>query len=167
MVGDEMTDIFSLLEFEEGFSEKPYYCSEGYPTVGFGIRIGPKGAALSNYTFTLPRTAAEVWTRCYMDEMVARLVRYPHLNAALMALESKSTGALYSDPRCCVLLSMCYQMGEKGVADFVNTLKFMHDGNYVKAAVNMLASKWARQTPNRAGRHAKQMQTGQWAAEYK
>lgn len=162
-----MTDIFSLLELEEGYSEKPYIDTEGYPTIGFGIKIGPKGAPLSNYTFTLPRTAAEVWTRCYLDQMVARIVRFPHTNNALMALESKMTGPIYSDPRCCVLLSMCYQMGEAGVEQFTNTLAFIQSGDYTKAAVNMLASKWAKQTPTRAARHAKQMQTGLWAVEYK
>ena len=43
-----MSNITSLLQYEEGFREKPYVCSEGYPTVGTGIRIGPKGAAPSN-----------------------------------------------------------------------------------------------------------------------
>lgn len=162
-----MTDIFDLLEHEEGFSEKPYYCSEGYPTVGFGIRLGPKNAPLSNYTFTLPRTAAEVWTRCYLDLMVARIVKFPNVNNALMTLESKATGPLYSDPRSCVLLSMCYQMGEAGVDSFANTMKFIAAGDYTKAAVNMLASKWARQTPNRAARHAEQMRSGKWAPVYK
>lgn len=165
-----MTDIFDLLEFEEGFSEKPYFCSEGYPTVGFGIRIGPYAAPLSNYTFMLPRTVAEVWTRAHLDRMCANIAKkgaFPNLFAALKTLMSGATQATYSDPRCAVLLSMAYQMGEAGLEDFKNTLAFVTKGDFTKAAVNMLASKWAKQTPNRAARHAKQMQTGLWAPEYK
>lgn len=162
-----MTDIFDLLDHEEGFSEKPYYCTERYPTIGFGIKIGPKNAPLSNYTFTLPRTAAEVWTRCYLDRMVLEIARYPVVQKAYAHFCAEATGAPYSDPRTCVLLSMCYQMGVDGVDDFKNTLAFMAAGDYTKAAVNMLASKWAKQTPNRAARHAEQMRSGQWAPVYK
>lgn len=162
-----MTDIYDLFTMEEGWREKPYLCSEGYPTVGFGFKLGPKGAALSNYSFRLPRTAGEVWMRCYLDDMVADIdSSHPAINAALQALASKATASLYNDPRCAVLLSMCYQMGLEGVDAFSNTLKFMQSGDYIKAAINMLASKWSKQSPNRAQRHAKQMQTGQWASEY-
>ena len=61
---------------------------------------------------------------------------------------------------------MCFQMGVDGVDAFRNTLRFMEQGDYTKAATNMLASKWAKQTPVRAERHAKQMRSGQWAPEY-
>lgn len=161
-----MPDIFDLFEKEEGWRDRPYYCSEGYPTVGFGFKIGPKGAPLAHYTFTLPRTAGEVWLRCYLDTMCEQITKFTAVNAALKAMAARGTGSLYADPRCAVLLSMCYQMGVDGVDAFRNTLRFMEQGDYTKAAVNMLASKWAKQTPDRAQRHAKQMQTGQWAPEY-
>ena len=35
-------------------------------------------------------------------------------------------------------------------------------GRYDEAADAMLKSKWATQTPNRAGRLAQQMRTGEW-----
>lgn len=164
-----MTDIFDLLAEEEGWRDKPYIDSEGYPTVGFGFLLGPKGAALSNYTFTLPRTAGEVWMRCILDQMVLKIEtdpRYGLIRGALDKLRSFSkTGTSdYSDPRICVLLSMCYQMGLDGVAKFQNTLGFILAGQFTKAAVNMLASKWATQTPHRAKRHAEQMRSGIWYA---
>lgn len=166
-----MTDIYDLKEFEEGFREKPYYCTEGYPTIGHGFRIGPKGAPLSQYTFKLPRTASEVWVRCYLDDMVLQIETRPQyalIRTALNALRAKALAGVsdYSDPRISVLLSMGYQMGLDGLAQFTNTLSFMVQGDYTKAAVNMLASKWAKQTPNRAARHAEQMRSGNWAPEY-
>lgn len=161
-----MTDIYDLFSTEEGWRDKPYLCSEGYPTVGFGFKIGPKGAPISQYTFTLPRTAGEVWLRCYLDTMVIEIGKFPEVNKTLKHLASIASGSMYNDPRCAVLLSMCYQMGVSGVDAFRNTLRFMQQGDYTKAAVNMLASKWAKQTPNRAQRHAKQLQTGHWASEY-
>ena len=161
-----MTDIYDLLGFEEGWREKPYIDTLGYPTVGFGFVIGPKGAPLANYTFKLPRTAGEVWMRCILDQMCVDTNKYQPVDTALQYLAGRATGSLYNDPRCAVLLSMCYQMGVAGVADFKSTLAFIARGDFTKAAVNMLSSKWATQTPKRAQRHARQMQTGQWAQEY-
>lgn len=40
------TSIIQLIQIEEGYREKAYYCSEGYPTIGTGHKIGPKGAPL-------------------------------------------------------------------------------------------------------------------------
>jgi len=31
-----------MLAKEEGFRAKPYYCSENYPTIGYGEKIGDK-----------------------------------------------------------------------------------------------------------------------------
>lgn len=60
------------------------------------------------------------------------------------------------------LLNMAFQLGVDGLLGFKNTLKMVEDGRYSDAADNMLLSKWAQQTPERAKRMAKQMKTGQW-----
>jgi len=61
-----------------------------------------------------------------------------------------------------VLLNMAFQLGVDGILAFKNTLKEVQDGNYSKASEMMLLSKWATQTPERAKRLAKQMETGEW-----
>ena len=61
---------------------------------------------------------------------------------------------------------MAYQMGIDGLAGFKNTLKNIAAGRWNDAATGMLDSKWAKQTPNRARRHAEQMRTNIWAKEY-
>lgn len=160
-------DIFALMAVEEGFRETPYYDSLNYPTIGIGMRIGPRNAPLSQYQFKMPRTAAEVWVRCHLDELVQDIdtnPRYSQIKQVLQYLRGRATSNDYADARIAVLLSMGYQMGLDGLAKFVNTLKFMGQGDFTKAAVNMLASQWARQTPNRAKRHAEQMKTGVWYA---
>jgi lysozyme len=53
-------------------------------------------------------------------------------------------------------------MGTEGLLKFVNTLAYVRYGKYEEAAEGMLASKWARQTPERAARMAEQMRSGQW-----
>jgi lysozyme len=166
-----MSNAAKLLGFEEGYRDKPYYCTEGFPTAGIGQRLGPRHAPLSQYQFTVPRTVAEVWVRCHLDDMVLRIETDPAYAQIRNVLNYLRTVAYagssdYEDPRIAVLLSMGYQMGLDGLAQFKNTLKFMQQGDFIKAAVNMLASKWAQQTPNRAKRHAEQMRSGKWCKEY-
>jgi lysozyme len=61
-----------------------------------------------------------------------------------------------------VLCNMAFQMGLEGLLGFKNTLRMVMEGKYEHAAENMLLSKWAQQTPNRAKRLSKQMKTGEW-----
>jgi len=66
------------------------------------------------------------------------------------------------DARKGVLLNMAFQMGTAGLLNFKNTLRMIEHGDYDGAAVGMLASKWATQTPERAQRLARQMKEGVW-----
>lgn len=66
------------------------------------------------------------------------------------------------DARKAVLLNMAFQLGIAGLMNFKNTLAKIESGDYEGAAANMLKSKWAEQTPNRAKRMAEQMRTGKW-----
>ena len=66
------------------------------------------------------------------------------------------------DARKAVLLGMAFQMGLSGLMGFRNTLAMVERGDYAGAAGGMLNSLWAKQTPERAQRMAKQMRTGEW-----
>jgi len=168
-----MSDIIKLLAFEEGFSETPYRDSRNYPTVGIGILIGPRNAALSNYTFKMPRVVADLWCRVHVDETAEALATDPDTKAAWAKLCSSANGAPYSDARCAVYLSMAYQMGVGpgvgggGLSGFINTNALIAAGSWATAALNMEKSAWATQTPNRAKRHIEQFRTGVWEKRYK
>ena len=49
-----------------------------------------------------------------------------------------------------VIYEMCYQMGVTGVSKFKKTLAYLENEEFKKASIEMLDSRWARQTPNRA-----------------
>ena len=153
-----MPSITSLLQYEEGFREKPYLCSEGYPTIGTGIRIGPKGAALSNYQFTVPKEVDAVWLQSILNSTMKGMLSNERIAKAMNVLD---------EARAAVLVSMAYQMGVQGLAQFKNTLALIESKHFADAAIAMLQSKWAKQTPNRARRHAEQMRSGLWCPEYK
>lgn len=158
-----MTTIIDLLVFEEGFRDRPYLDSEGYPTVGIGFLLAKTKCTQAElkkyYDFTLPLPAAEAWLRCHLDDLVKDMANHPVIGPAYAA-----TADYYA--RRCVLISMAYQMGLGGLAKFKNTLWHVAKGRFNMASYYMLQSKWAKQTPNRAKRHAAQMGTGKWCEEY-
>ena len=146
-----MSQIIQILNFEEGYRESPYLDTRGYPTVAGGIKIGPKGASLSSYTFTVPKQVGDVWKQVIVDGKVNEMKSRSVINAAL----DKCNPA-----RADVLISMCYQMGTDGLSQFRGTLGSIAKGDFDAAANGMLDSLWAKQTPGRAKRHADVMRTG-------
>jgi lysozyme len=56
-----------------------------------------------------------------------------------------------------LLIEMVFQLGRTGVSKFRNMWKCLSELNYVGASFEMLDSKWAKQTPNRAKSMAEQM----------
>lgn len=146
--------IIKLLQFEEGFKSDPYIDTMGYPTVGTGHRIGPKGADLANYQFFITKEVDAVWLSGIVEMNERTLTQqydwYSKLN----------------DARQAVILSMCYQMGIEGFSNFTGTIKLIKKGYYAKAATEMMDSLWAKQTTARATRQAKVMSTGDFESVY-
>jgi lysozyme len=63
-------------------------------------------------------------------------------------------------PRQDVLVQMAFQMGVRGVLGFHRTLGMLRDRDFEGAAQGLRQSLWARQTPARAERLAKIIETG-------
>jgi lysozyme len=145
--------IEKVLEFEEGYKADPYYCSERYPTIGIGKKIGPKNASLSMYKFTCSREVAYVWLSeelKYIRNSLIKHAWYVNLNS----------------DRQDIIKSMAYQLGMSGLLKFKNMIAALEDKDYEKAAEEALSSKWARQTPERAKRHAEVLRTGKLSSSY-
>ena len=69
-----------------------------------------------------------------------------------------------TDPvRATALLSMCFQIGASGLAQFTTALARVAAGEFDAGADAMLDSLWAAQTPARAMRVAYMMRTGELA----
>lgn len=138
---------YRLLEFEEGFKSKPYYCSEGYPTVGIGWRIGPKGAPLELYEIELDIEQARAILSRKVHKVIKKLNRYQWFTKQ-------------NDSRKAILVSMAFQMGVSGLLKFVNMIRALDVDDYRKASLEAIDSRWYRQTPNRASRHATVIEHG-------
>lgn len=171
-----MTTIIDLIRVEEGWRERPYVCTEGYPTVGYGFKLGPKipvngykpgdsreAACRRLYDFELPRAAGDLWLIELVVARVEQMRAHPRIGPAYDACSSP---AEETSARQAVLISMAFQMGVDGLAEFRQTLLCLQSHDWFQAATQMLKSKWANQTPDRARRHARQIQTGRWDQTY-
>ena len=146
--------LSELIELEEGFRESVYRCSEGYPTIGLGAKIGPKDADLSNYTLTVNRAIAEAMMQKELSHAEVRLAECEWF----LGLDLE---------RSKIIMSMCYQMGVSGVLGFKNMIAAIERKDWARASREALDSKWARQTPERANRHAQVLLTGDFdSVEY-
>ncbi len=70
--------------------------------------------------------------------------------------------AALDEVRQAALINMGFQLGVSGLLEFKRMLASVRDGRYFDAEQNALDSKWAKQTPLRARRVARQIATGEW-----
>ena len=49
-----------------------------------------------------------------------------------------------------VIIEMCYQLGVTGFSKFKKTIAYLQNKQWEDASVEMLDSRWAKQTPERA-----------------
>lgn len=127
----EMLQITS----DEGFRKCSYKDSLGFSTIGFGhlIKRGEKfkGCISLDIAFTLLHED-------YSSALVSVEYLYPWAEGEVKL----------------VLANMSYQLGENRLARFEKTLRHLESKRYGRAAVEMMDSRWAKQTPKRALRLA-------------
>jgi len=115
-------------------------------TIGFGTKLHKK-KGLNPRDF--PIRVTELTARQMLISEVARIET---------RLAMSRYGDVFnnlSDDRRAIVLSMTYQMGVTGILKFKDMWKQAKAGNWKAMAKEALDSKWAKQTPNRAKRHAK------------
>ena len=137
-------DLKQQLIRDEGSVRHAYEDSLGFTTIGVGRLIDFRrsgGLRDSEVDFLLNND---------IEEKTAQVL-------AALPWASK-----LSETRRAVLINMAFQLGINGLLKFKRALGSIEDGQYSEAAMEMLDSLWAQQTPERAKRLAKQMLTGEW-----
>ena len=139
-------DLLTKLYQDEGNRPCVYQDSLGYWTIGVGICVDQRvpGAGLTP------------------DEVMFLLQSRINRARAQLTEQLPWISAL-DEPRASVLIEMAFQLGDHGLLQFHNALTAAQSGDFETAATQLLASKWATQTPERAKRLAEQLRTGQWS----
>ena len=139
-----MDNLLRMLKRQEGVSKFAYEDHLGYITVGVGRCLDPEmGLGLSDDEINyLLRNDIE---RCYSELSVFSW--FYDLNQTRQE----------------ALVSMLFQLGLTKFLGFKKALKYIAEGKYEQAAKEMLDSRWAEQTPNRANEISYMIETGQYA----
>lgn len=118
---------------DEGFRSKPYRCTRGKLSIGYGRNLEDRGITVKEARMMLDNDMVEVYT-----EMQRRLPWFSKLQ----------------DGRQRALCRMAFQLGVGGLMGFKKMLAALAVGDYVSAHKEALDSEWAKQTPERAARIA-------------
>jgi len=131
-----------FIERNEGCVLYPYQDHLGYWTIGIGTCIDKEKGGITK--------EEAIWLfRNRLDKMIVDLER------------TKPVVKKLSETRRIVLFDMVYQLGVSGLMGFRGMWAALEAGHYTLAAIEMLDSLWAQQTPVRAKRNARIMQTGE------
>lgn len=130
---------------DEGSRATVYQDGLGYWTIGVGRCVDPRkpgcGLRPDEIAYLLKNDIGETIT-----QLSQGLVWFPALD----------------DSRKGVLANMAFELGFHGLLGFHRMLTAIADKDYGVAASEMRQSLWYKQTPKRAERLAKQMESGQW-----
>ena len=125
------SELLEAVKLSEGFRDRVYKDTLGIDTIGYGFAIKD---------LVLDEDISEIILRRKLDKLVDRVNKR---FALLSDLPIEAQDVIYE---------MCYQLGITGVSKFKKTLAYLENFEYKMASKEMLDSKWARQTPNRAKR---------------
>ncbi len=124
----------------EGLRLHPYRCTAGKLTIGYGRNLEDKGINTAEAESMLLTDMCEVEERLFAEGLFSDL----------------------NDARKAVLINMGYQLGVSGLFKFKKMIAAVDRKEYELAAKEMLDSRWAMQTPNRAKELHDQMLTGEF-----
>ena len=126
-----MSKLIEAVKLSEGFRDRVYKDTLGIDTIGYGFAIKD---------LVLDEDISEMILKRKLEALIERVnKRFDFVEC----LPEEAQEVIYE---------MCYQLGVTGVSKFKKTLLYLENEEFNMASKEMLDSKWARQTPNRAKR---------------
>ncbi len=118
----------TLIKKHEGLRLKPYRCSVGKLTIGYGRNLSDVG---------ITQAEAELLLKHNIDDVIKQA-------------ETLSFFSSLNDVRQAVIVDMIFNMGFPRFNQFKKTIASIEQEAWQAAANEMLNSRWARQVGNRA-----------------
>jgi len=121
--------LMNSIKKHEGYVGIVYKDSLGIDTIGYGFAIKD----------------------LELDEDVCEIILERKLHDLIDKINIKFKWYCYMPQEIKdVVTEMCYQLGVTGFSKFKKTITYLQNKQWDEASVEMLDSKWAKQTPNRA-----------------
>jgi lysozyme len=147
MNNENLQKLIAELRRDEGVRYSVYKDTKGIDTVGVGHNLQAK-----------PMPAG--W-KCPLNDVQINSLLDDDLEDVFHDLDRNLPWWTdLNDVRQRALANMCFNLGITRLLGFKNALVFMRQGKYSQAADGMLASTWAGQVKDRAGRLADMMRKG-------
>ena len=130
-----MDRLLKSVKEHEGYRNKVYLDSLGKRTVGVGHLC-----------------VEDFWEddKEYEEKFLLTILEHDLKSAIKSAEELCSDCPVLDDQAKEIIVEMVFQLGKTGVSKFRNMWKALKVPDYPTAAKEMLDSRWAKQTPNRA-----------------
>lgn len=125
-----------LLERHEGYRKRPYQCSAGKITIGIGHNLD---------AHDLPKDIIQRFFYTDINESI---------NTCTVLFKAWQW---IPDMKQVVLANMAFQLGHNKLSGFIKLIAAVNAKDWQEASRQMLDSKWARQTPERANELAEIM----------
>jgi len=132
-------ELKERIKEHEGYCEQTYRDTLGFETGGYGHKILP-GESIP--------TDRSGWEALFESDFQLAVNGATNLVGDYDIAEEARE----------VIIEMVYQMGETGVSKFKNALAHLKEQRYKECSLELLDSRWAIQTPNRAKRLAQIME---------
>ena len=121
--------------------------TEGFATIGWGHKVTPEDSFEEGKTYT-KEELQEVFDKDLNNA----------IGKARALMENNGVSDLPTTAQH-TITEMVYQLGPTGVSKFRNMWKCLQDRNFEGPSLEMLDSKWNRQTPNRCKKLSDQMKS--------
>jgi len=129
MEAADLNEVKDRIRLHEGFELKPYVDTLGYLTGGVGHKILPSEE--------VPTTEAG-WLQLYDQDF----------EKAVSAADEITPDDI-SPIAFGIIIEMIFQLGKKGCMNFVKMHKALAEKDHVEASIQMLDSRWRKQTKAR------------------
>ena len=131
----DMDRLLQSVKKHEGYRNKVYLDTLGKRTVGVGHLC-----------------VEDFWEddKEYEEKFLLTILEHDLKNAIEGSERRLKDCPVLDDLAKEIIIEMVFQLGETGVSKFKNMIKALKIPDYQTAAIEMLDSKWAKQTPERA-----------------
>lgn len=118
-----------MLRIHEGLRLKPYLCTSGKLTIGYGRNLEGNGISEEEAEYLFNNDVDRV-----DSELTQTFEWYNSLSIARKA----------------VIIDMTFNLGIRGLSRFKKTISYIESKDYESASMEMLDSLWAKQVGKRA-----------------
>ena len=146
----DVKQVYEEISSDEGKILHKYLCSESHPTVGIGHKVLNTDAEANLPVHDAYEEVSE--DECISEERCYELFQQDVQIAVDGCTAIYESWDDHPQEARHILVNMCFQLGQGGLSKFKNMNSAVEEQAWSRMSEEMMDSRWARQTPERAER---------------